>query len=53
MTCISWLLDSPLKAPPDLADMADSIRGFLWPVLEALGKGEVLKRFWPPGGPWR
>lgn len=40
---------------PELADLSPIIRtldGFLWPVLQAAGRGEPWSYRWPPGGPW-
>lgn len=40
-------------AQSDFTDVGEGIRGFVGPVVAALGGGEVLARGWEPGGPWR
>ena len=30
----------------------ETVRGFLWPVVEAVLSQQTFKRTWPPGGPW-
>jgi predicted nucleotidyltransferase component of viral defense system len=32
--------------------LAQTVREFLWPVLQALQKREAFVKNWPPGGPW-
>lgn len=32
--------------------LAQTVREFLWPVLQALQKREDFVKNWPPGGPW-
>jgi hypothetical protein len=36
----------------DLGDVVQSIRGFVWPPLEAAGRGKEFAGDWTPGGPW-
>ncbi len=42
-----------LQATPDGGELAEDLWRFLGPVLTALGRGEMLRGTWPPGGPWK
>jgi hypothetical protein len=42
-----------LDAPPETGRLADALREFLIPVLEAAARGEEFAAAWRPGGPWR
>lgn len=49
----AFLRKGRLQAPPDAGDLADALRLFLAPVLEAAARGEDFVASWLPGGPWR
>lgn len=46
----AFLERSELEAPPSLGEALGQVGGFLRPVVENSGKGQLL---WPPGGPWQ
>jgi hypothetical protein len=41
------------EAPQDLGLVIEQVRAFLWPVLQALSQGQVLRETWSASGPWR
>lgn len=41
------------KAPPQLIDVVDVIRGFLLPLASAIAQGQTFQAAWRPPGPWR
>ena len=48
----AFLRRARLDAPTDAGQIADALRGFLWPVLKAAAGEMELPGNWPPGGPW-
>jgi hypothetical protein len=49
----AFLRRGRLDAPPDAGKLAEILRGFLIPVLQAAAQGEEFESTWPPGGPWQ
>lgn len=49
----AFLKRGRLVAPPDIAQLADALREFLGPVLQAAARGWPLTAEWSPGGPWK
>lgn len=49
----AFLRRGRLDATPDAGELADSLRRFLWPVIQAAARSEPFPKIWPPGGPWR
>jgi predicted nucleotidyltransferase component of viral defense system len=49
----AFLKRGRLVAPPDTARLADALRMFLGPVLQAAARGESFAETWLPGGPWK
>lgn len=43
---------SRVKNPAKLDETINTVRGFLWPVVEAVISQRIFKGTWPPGGPW-
>lgn len=48
----AFLRRSRLDAPHDAGALADELRAFLLPVIEAAAAGSSLEAAWDPGGPW-
>ena len=40
-------------SPAGLGELCTFLQGFLMPLLRVLGREEVFRAAWPPGGPWR
>jgi hypothetical protein len=49
----AFLRRGRLDAPPDAGELAEALRRFLKPVLQAAAHGEKVAARWSPGGPWR
>jgi hypothetical protein len=41
-----------LPEPANAVDLANALRRFLLPVLDAVAGGRTFRRSWPAGGPW-
>lgn len=39
--------------PQELGDVVATVRGFIEPVVLAIGRGRAFEHVWPPGGPWK
>ncbi len=48
-----WKRSRVDATPETLEQVADMLRSFLGPVLEALARGTSFSRAWSPGGPWK
>ena len=44
---------SDVDAPPTLAEVADQLRNFLLPLVEAVGNGRRFEGRWAAPGPWK
>jgi len=49
----AFLRRGRLDAPPDAGKLAEILRVFLNPVLQAATHGQEFESRWSPGGPWR
>ena len=49
----AFLRRARLDGPRDAEKLAESLMGFLLPVLVAASRGETFAAWWPAGGPWR
>ena len=49
----AFLRRGRLPAPPDAGDLADALRRFLVPVLQAAARDGEFPAVWNSGGPWR
>lgn len=48
----AFLRRGRLEGTTDAGQLAGALHGFVWPVLDALARGEPFECIWPPGGPW-
>lgn len=48
----AFLRRSRLDGPKEVLELADGLRQFLLPVLDAVFRDNDLSLLWPPGGPW-
>lgn len=48
----AFLRRGRLEGPPDVLALAEELRAFLLPVIEAAAQERPLKGAWAPGGPW-
>lgn len=39
-------------APQEFSEIGIALRGFLWPLVQAMNSGDSSKTVWLPGGPW-
>jgi len=49
----AFLRKSGLNADSSLEETIRIIREFVMPVVEGISKGDLEKKIWPPGGPWK
>jgi hypothetical protein len=49
----AFLRRGRLDAPPDASKLAEFLRDFLKPIIQAAAHGQEFASRWPPGGPWR
>jgi hypothetical protein len=49
----AFLRRGRLEAPPDAGKLAEILREFIKPVIQAASQGRKFVSRWQPGGPWR
>jgi hypothetical protein len=48
----AFLRRGRLPGPADAGELADALRAFLGPLLDACSRGDMFGHTWPAGGPW-